>query len=56
MSKLQKCQELMLKLCGPATANLVAKTMAEEDCVQRCRLKITMLLGPGKAKEFDNII
>lgn len=55
MSRLQKCQELMLKMCGPATANLVAKTMTEEDCIRRCKLKITMLLGPGKAKEFDNI-
>ncbi len=55
MSKLQRCQELMLKLFGPATANLVAKTMTEEDCVQKCKQKVNALLGSEKAKEFDNV-
>jgi predicted nucleic acid-binding Zn ribbon protein len=49
-----KCKEIMQKLFGPATANLV-DTMDENTCVQQCRQKVTALLGAEKAKEFDNI-
>lgn len=54
MSKKDQCKELMGKFFGPATAHLV-DSMNEEECVQKCRDKVAGLLGPDKAKEFDNI-
>lgn len=54
MTKKEKCKEMMLKFFGPASASLVDE-MSEEDCVERCRKKVTGLLGLEKAKEFDNI-
>ena len=55
MSRKDRCMELMLKFFGPATANLVSKTMTEDDCVQKCRQKVYAMLGAEKAKEFDSI-
>ena len=55
MSKKDKCKELMAKFFGPATANVV-DAMSEEDCVQKCKDKVTAFLGAEKAKEFDKII
>ena len=54
MSKKDQCKELMKKFFGPATANLV-DTMSEEECVSKCREKVSKLLGEEKAKDFDSI-
>lgn len=54
MSKKDKCKAIMLKLFGPASADLV-DSMGEEDCVEKCRHKVLMLYGEDKAKEFDSI-
>ena len=54
MSKKEQCKEIMTKLFGPATANLV-DSMTEEDCVQKCKEKVTSFLGAEKAKVFDGI-
>lgn len=54
MNKKEKCKELMLKFFGPASANLV-DYMTEEGCVAECKKKVEGMLGPDKAKEFDNI-
>ena len=45
----------MSKNFGPNSANMV-EMMGEDDCVERCKQKVMMLLGPDKAAEFDNII
>ena len=54
MSKKEKCKEIMGKLFGPASATLV-DTMSEDDCVQKCREKVSALLGEEKANLFDGI-
>jgi len=54
MSKKDQCKALMAKLFGPATANLV-DSMTEDDCVEKCKQKVTALLGEDKAKEFSSI-
>ncbi len=54
MSKKEACKKLMTKFFGPATANLV-DSMAEEDCVEKCKAKVAGFLGEDKAREFDNI-
>lgn len=54
MSKKDKCKELMSKFFGPASAKLV-DAMTEEECVQKCREKVSAFLGEDKAKEFNKI-
>ena len=54
MGKKEQCKDLMLKFFGPASASLV-DDMTEEEVVEKCRKKVNGLLGPEKAKEFDNI-
>ena len=54
MTKKEKCKEIMGKLFGPATANLV-DSMDEDKVVATCKQKVSNLLGPEKAKMFDNI-
>ena len=54
MSKKEKCKELMKKFFGPASATLV-DLMEEDECVERCRKKVSGMLGEDVAKEFDNI-
>jgi len=54
MDKKAKCKELMLKYLGPASAAVVDQ-MKDEECVEKCRLKIKMLFGEDRAKEFDII-
>jgi hypothetical protein len=55
MSKKDQCKEIMSRLFGPATANMIDK-FSEEECVQKCREKVIGFLGPEKAKLFDNIV
>jgi len=56
MTKKEQCKALMLKFFGPATANLVDNFMTEDDCVSKCKRKVTALLGSEIAKEFNNIM
>lgn len=56
MSKKEKIKELMLKFFGPASAKMVDYMGDDEDkIVAECRQKALALLGPEKAKEFDNL-
>lgn len=56
MSKKEKCKELMLKYFGPASAQMVDYMGDDEDqIVAECKKKVLSLIGPGKAKEFDNL-
>jgi hypothetical protein len=52
--KKEKCKAIMLKLFGPASADLV-DSMSEDECVEKCKHKVLMLYGEDKAKEFDKI-
>lgn len=52
MAKKEKCKELMGKYFGPASAAMV-DNMSEEECVNKCRDKISNFLGQEKAKEFE---
>ena len=54
MSKKDQCKEIMGRLFGPATADLV-DTMSDDDCVARCRQKVETMLGPELGKEFDGV-
>ncbi|MCK4997315.1 hypothetical protein KAS08_03345 [Candidatus Pacearchaeota archaeon] len=54
MAKKEKCKEIMVKLFGPATGNLV-DSMSEDDCVAKCKDKVSKFLGEEKAKVFDNL-
>jgi len=54
MTKKEQCKDLMLKFFGPASAKLV-DLMTEEECVGKCRAKVSGMLGDEKAREFDNI-
>ena len=54
MSKKDKCKEIMAKLFGPATANLV-DTMSEEEVVDKCKAKVSAMLGPDKLSLFDGL-
>jgi hypothetical protein len=54
VSKKDQCKDLMSKLFGPATANMV-DAMGEDDCVAKCREKAKGFLGEEKAKAFDAI-
>lgn len=54
MSKKDQCKEIMGRIFGPATANLV-NAMSEEECVDKCKQKASAMLGPDKAKEFDKV-
>jgi hypothetical protein len=54
LGKKEQCKNLMLKFFGPATANMV-DSMSEDDCVAKCKQKVTVMLGADKAKEFDKI-
>ena len=54
MSKKDKCKEIMGQLFGPATANMV-DSMDEDTVVEKCKLKVSGLLGEDKAKVFDTI-
>ncbi len=44
----------MAKFFGPAAAAQV-DSMSEDECVAKCKAKVTGFLGADKAKEFDNI-
>ncbi|MBN1793128.1 hypothetical protein JW826_05585 [Candidatus Woesearchaeota archaeon] len=54
MSKKEQCKALMTKFFGPASAALV-DSMGEDDCVDKCKTKVTAFLGAEKAKEFDSV-
>ncbi|MBN2142411.1 hypothetical protein JW711_03705 [Candidatus Woesearchaeota archaeon] len=54
MSKKEQCKAIMAKLFGPASAALV-DSMPEDECVAKCKAKVTAFLGADKAKEFDSI-
>jgi len=54
MTKKDSCKVLMEKFFGPASARLV-ENMTEEECVEKCRAKVSALLGEEKAKEFDDL-
>ncbi|MCF7860722.1 hypothetical protein K9M79_00630 [Candidatus Woesearchaeota archaeon] len=54
MGRKERCKELMAKYFGPATAQLV-DTMTEEDCVDKCKQRVSAFLGEDAAKEFDEI-
>ena len=54
MSKKDQCKTIMGNLFGLASANLV-DSMSEEECVEKCKAKVTAMLGPDKAKVFDSI-
>jgi hypothetical protein len=53
-TKKEKCKEIMARLFGPASANLV-DSLSEEEVVQKCREKVLMFISEEKAKEFDDI-
>jgi hypothetical protein len=53
-TKKEKCKDIMARLFGPASANLV-DSLSEEEVVQKCREKVLMFMGEEKASEFDNI-
>lgn len=56
MGKKEKIKELMLKYFGPASAKMVDLMEGDDDQIlAECRQKALALLGPDKAKEFDNI-
>jgi len=55
MSKKDKCKEFMKQCFGEASANTV-DDMGDEDCVAKCRAKISGFLGEDKAKEFDAFV
>jgi hypothetical protein len=54
VTKKEKCKELMAKFFGPAAAKLV-DYMSEDECVAKCKEKVSAMLGDAKAKEFDDI-
>jgi hypothetical protein len=54
MSKKDRCKEIMGRLFGPATANLV-DNMDEATVVETCKKKVSAMLGADKTKEFDKI-
>lgn len=54
MSKKEQCKELMQKFFGPASAAQV-DAMGEDECVAKCRAKVSGFIGEDKAKEFDKI-
>lgn len=54
MSKKEQCKVIMERLFGPATAAVV-DNMSEDEVVEKCKAKVSDLLGPEKAKEFDNL-
>ena len=54
MSKKDKCKELMSELFGPSSAKLVDQ-WSEDECVEKCKAKVTGFLGSEKAKVFDKI-
>ena len=54
MSKKERCKELMKEFFGPASAELV-DFMTEEEVVEKCRKKVSALVGEEKAKVFDAI-
>ena len=56
MGKKEKIKELMLKYFGPASAKMVDMMQGTDDQIlQECKQKAMALLGPEKAKEFDNL-
>jgi len=54
MSKKEQCKVIMTKFFGPATGALV-DDMSEDECVAKCRAKVSAFLGESKAKEFDSV-
>jgi len=54
MSKKDQCKAIMAKLFGPSSAAIV-DSMTEEDCVEKCKTKVTAMMGETEAKEFDSI-
>jgi len=44
----------MAKFFGPASAATVDR-LSEDECVRKCREKVTVFLGEDQAKEFDKI-
>ncbi len=54
MSKKAKCKEIMGNLFGAATASWTDR-FTEEEVVEKCRTKVSALLGEEKAKMFDSI-
>ena len=55
MTKKDRCKIAMLKFFGPNTVKMV-DLMTEEECISKCRAKITGFLGEDKAKIFDSIV
>jgi hypothetical protein len=53
-TKKERCKDLMAKFFGPNSASLV-DFMSEDECVEKCRKKVTAMLGADKARVFDNI-
>ena len=53
-SKKEQCKALMNEIFGPACAALV-DNMTEDDCVEKCKEKIRVLLGKRLLKKFDEI-
>ena len=54
MTKKERCKEILAKLFGPAST-IIVDDMTEEDCVERCKIKVTAFLGQEQAREFDSI-
>ena len=44
----------MLELFGPSSARTVDK-WSEDECVDKCKAKVTAFLGSEKAKVFDKL-
>jgi monoamine oxidase len=55
MNKREKCKLQMLNFFGPASASLV-DDMEEAEMVEKCRHKISAILGEEKAKEFERYV
>lgn len=56
MNKKEKCSEIMGRIFGPATGELVlSMSEPDDEIISDCRRKTVALLGEAKAKEFDNI-
>ncbi|MFP4424656.1 MAG: hypothetical protein ACLFP2_05530 [Candidatus Woesearchaeota archaeon] len=55
MSKKEQCKAIMGRLFGEASAAQV-DNMAEENCVEQCKRKVTDFLGSSIAdKEFSGL-
>ncbi|MGM5488251.1 MAG: hypothetical protein ACQESG_04845 [Nanobdellota archaeon] len=55
MGKKEKCKEIMKRLFGDASATQV-DNMAEENCVEECKKKVSDFLGPSIAdREFAGL-